>query len=162
MKLLKLCLMIIVLLNLSTTQAVQLEGNKQQDVNAKNDKLVTNEILEVTGAWARPSLSSNNNSAVYMSIKNNTSEQLTIVGASAATIANNVELHKSFIDEKGISKMAHLDKIVIPANSTIELTPGGIHVMLFDLKKSLNTDDVFDLTLACQNKGVIVIKVTVK
>ena len=125
--------------------------------NAQN-----NVDLKVNDAWARPSLSSNNNSAAYMSITNTTNKQITIIGASAALIANNVELHKSFVDEQGISRMTSIDKIIIPANSTIELEPGGIHVMLFDLKRKLATGDSFDLTIAMENADPIIVRTEIK
>jgi copper(I)-binding protein len=123
------------------------------------DKEVT---IKLSGAWARASFSSNNNSAAYMSINNPTDKQITILGASAATVANNVELHKSFVDEKGISRMTSIDKIVVPANSTISLAPGGIHVMLFDLKRKLAAGGKFKMILALEDKDAVAIDVVVK
>ena len=120
------------------------------------------DALEVSEAWARASLSSNNNSAAYMSINNPTDKQITILGASAATVANNVELHKSFVDEKGVSRMTSIDKIVVPANSTISLAPGGIHIMLFDLKRKLNTGDSFKIVLAVEGMDAIIVDAEVK
>ena len=118
--------------------------------------------LEVSGVWARASLSSNNNSAAYMSINNPTDKQITILGASAAVVANNVELHKSFVDEQGVSRMTSIDKIVVPANSTIELAPGGIHVMLFDLKRKLVVGDTFKVILALEDQDAIAVDAEIK
>lgn len=120
------------------------------------------DTLEVSAAWARASISSNNNSAAYMSINNPSDKQMTILGASAADIANNVELHKSFVDEKGVSRMTSIDKIVVPANSSISLAPGGIHVMLFDLKRKLKSGDSFKIVLAIEDMDAIVVDVEVK
>lgn len=39
------------------------------------------------------------------------------------------EIHRSSI-ENGIAKMQKLDRLVIPANSQVEFSPGGLHVML--------------------------------
>lgn len=75
-----------------------------------------------------------NNSAVYLSIKNDSDEDIELIGASSMDLANNIELHDTFIDQKGVSKMVKVDKIVIPAKSSIDLKPGGTHIMLFDLK----------------------------
>ena len=118
--------------------------------------------LEITDVWARKSMSPNNNSAAYMKINNPTAEQITIIGASASQIANNVELHKSFVDEKGVSRMTSIDKIVVPAGSAIELKPGEIHIMLFDLKKNLLEGDKFDITIKVEGKDPIVIETLVK
>jgi periplasmic copper chaperone A len=118
--------------------------------------------IEVSDAWARASLASNKNSAAYMEINNPTNEQITVLGASAITVANNVELHKSFVDEKGISRMTSIDKIVVPANSTISLSPGGIHIMLLDLKRKLQTGDNFDIILTIDGKDPLSVKTEIR
>lgn len=120
--------------------------------------------LSVCNAWARASLSSNSNSAIYMSIRNNTGKQITILGAIAPPeVAGSLQLHKSFIDEKGISRMTSVDKIVIPAKSSIDLTPGGIHIMLLDLKRRLNFGDKFQIALQLESMiAMTVVEVTVR
>jgi hypothetical protein len=117
--------------------------------------------LIVTEAWARMPAEPNNNSAIYMTITNPTKAQMTILGASAAMVANNVELHNSFVDEKGVSRMVAMDKIVIPAETSITLAPGGMHIMLFDLKKKLMEGDKFEVTLKLENAQPIVSEVMV-
>ena len=136
-------------------------SNKTTEID-KTTEEVKQTTLEVSGVWARASLSSNNNSAAYMSINNPTDKQITILGASASMVANNVELHKSFVDEQGISRMTSIDKIVVPANSTIELAPGGIHVMLFDLKKKLVAGDVFKIILTLEDMNEISVNAEIK
>jgi copper(I)-binding protein len=118
--------------------------------------------VTISDAWARKSISPNNNSAAYMKISNPTDKDIVIIGASASETANNVELHKSFVDEKGVSRMTSIDKIVVPAKTDIELAPGAIHVMLFDLKKSLNTGDKFNIEIKIEGKTPIVVQTEVK
>lgn len=103
--------------------------------------------LEFVKPWARPSMSASNNSAAYFTIKNNSDKEYILIGASAADTANNVELHQSFVDEKGVSKMTNVDKMVIPSRAEVVLKPGGNHIMLFDLKRNLKTGDKFKLEL---------------
>jgi len=118
--------------------------------------------LTITDSWARQSILPNNNSAAYMKISNPTDQDITIIGASASETANNVELHKSFVDEKGVSRMTSVDKIVVPAKTDIELSPGGMHIMLLDLKKSLNVGDKFDIQIKIEGKNPLVVKTEVK
>ncbi|MGC0371960.1 MAG: hypothetical protein DGJ47_000661 [Rickettsiaceae bacterium] len=127
-----------------------------------NEKTTEKQGLIVKESWARTSIPPNNNSAAYMKITNPNKEQITIIGASAAMVANNVELHKSFVDEKGISRMTSIDKIVVPGESTIELAPGAIHIMLFDLKKNLSLDDKFKLILKLEGMKPVASTVVVK
>lgn len=118
--------------------------------------------IEIVSPWARASLSPNNNSAAYLTIKNTSDTQFTLIGAGAMKIANNVELHQSYVDEKGISKMTAIDKIIIPANSEITLKPAGMHIMLLDLKRALKAGDKFKLDLKFQGVGTKTVDVEVK
>ena len=129
-----------------------------------SDTATTNVVqqLTITDAWARQSMSPNNNSAAYMKISNPTDKDIVIIGASASETANNVELHKSFVDEKGVSRMTSIDKIVVPANTDVELMPGAIHIMLFDLKKSLNVGDKFDIQAKIEGKNPLIVQTEVK
>lgn len=118
--------------------------------------------IEISKAWARKSIAPNNNSAVYMMIKNNDDSDLSIISATNNVISNDIELHKSFVDEQGISRMVALDKIVIPAHGEIELSPGAIHIMLLNLKMPLRTNDTFPLTLLFEGEKQITFDVEVK
>jgi copper(I)-binding protein len=128
---------------------------------AQDDMAVQEGHLIVTEVWARMPAEPNNNSAIYMTINNPTKAQITILGASAAMVANNVELHNSFVDEKGVSRMVAMDKIVVPAETSITLAPGGMHIMLFDLKKKFMEGDKFEVTLTLENAEPIISQVTV-
>jgi len=90
--------------------------------------------LIISGGYARSSVAPNNNSAAYMTLRNDTATAYEIIGASSVDIANRVEIHQSYVDDKGISRMVSVDKLVIPAHSTVELKPGGTHIMLLDLR----------------------------
>lgn len=144
--------------------SIDAPGSEEVDESDEmfNEEEGLEEALEVTNAWARVSLASNNNSAAYMTINNPTNKQITILGASAADVANNVELHKSFVDEKGVIRMASIDKIVVPAKSSISLAPGGIHIMLFELKRKLSAGDNFKIVLALEDMDAITVDTEVK
>lgn len=118
-------------------------------------------LLEISDVWARASIPSSPNSAAYFKIKNNSKDEYVIVAASTM-IANNVELHNSFIDEKGISRMTTIDRVIVPAESTIEFKPGGMHVMLFNLKKNIKQGDKFDLNIMIENDDPITVECEVR
>lgn len=143
--------------NLQIT-STKVDQNEKQNIKALQEQ----NSLIITDVWARKSTSPNNNSAAYMKIQNPTDKQITITGASATKIANNVELHESFVDERGISRMTTINSIVVPANSTIELAPGGIHIMLFDLKSALKDQDKFEMTIKMKDHEPIIVNATVE
>ncbi|GAB4163856.1 MAG: hypothetical protein Tsb006_3210 [Rickettsiaceae bacterium] len=147
-----------------STQPQSTSENQEQattDTNEQNQE-EQKTTLQITDVWARKSMAPNNNSAAYMKISNPTKQQITIIGASASMVANNVELHKSFVDEKGVSRMTSVDKIIVPAESAVELAPGGLHVMLFDLKRNLSEGDKFKITIKVEEMEPIIVESIVK
>ena len=62
-------------------------------------------------------------------------------------------------------KMRAIDKLALPAGRSVALTPGGHHMMLFDLKAPLNAGDVVPLTLTFEDatgkRSTVEVKATV-
>lgn len=119
--------------------------------------------LSFINPWARPAASMAgkiNNSAMYLIIKNDSDANYNLINVSS-DIANKVELHQTFTDEKGISKMVKLDNLVIPTKTSVELKPGGAHIMLYDLKQSLKAGDEFKVYLFFDDTSMKTIKVKV-
>ena len=71
---------------------------------------------------------------------------------SAATdAADVVELHET-VDDNGVMRMIpQPDGFTVPAGGSVELKPGGKHVMMIGLAKPLETGDEFELTLNFDN-----------
>jgi copper(I)-binding protein len=63
-------------------------------------------------------------------------------------------------------KMKANDRLPLPAGKSVDLTPGGYHMMLFDLKGPLNAGDVVPLTLTIEDnagrKSTVEVKAAVK
>jgi copper(I)-binding protein len=116
----------------------------------------------ISSVWARPSTPPNHNSAIYLKIHNDTDMDSQFVTASAIGVAKTVELHDSFVDQKGVSRMIKLDNLTIPAHTTVELKPGKMHIMLFGLQKTLTIGDKFKLKLQFASHEPIEVEVEVK
>ncbi len=138
----------------ATKECEPISAEENTDVKIETDGDTSDKTgtdLKVTDVWARASIASSKNSSAYFKINNPTDKEIVIIAANAPGIANNVELHNSFVDEKGISRMSTIDKVVVPSNSDIEFKPGGMHVMLFDLKGNLKAGEKFTLNLIIEN-----------
>lgn len=85
------------------------------------------------------------NSAAYMRLVNTGTQADALVGAST-DVAKIVEIHNVKM-ENGVMSMFPVEQIEIPAGGSVDLQPGGFHVMLIDLNKDLNAGDKVDLTL---------------
>ncbi len=120
----------------------------------------TSSTLSIADAWAR-SMPQGQNSAAYFVIENGTASADTLLSVSTE-IAETAEVHMSMLDANGVMSMQMQDAVSIPARETVEFKPGGLHIMLVNLKQDLKTGDTFNLTLIFKEAGTIVIEVPVQ
>ncbi len=97
------------------------------------------------GDGMEPGAMSGGSSAVYMRIMNRGDSAITLRSASSAA-ADVVEMHRTIIKED-MARMEALDGLLIPAGETVELQPGGAHIMLKMLSADLPPDSHFMLQL---------------
>ena len=116
--------------------------------------------VEIDGAYARASIPNVPNSAAFFVIKNNSDKDIAITSANS-DIAKKNELH-THIKENQMLKMMKIEKLVVPAKSSLELKSGGDHVMLMGLKKELKAGDEISLELSFSDGDKKSIKVPVK
>ena len=116
--------------------------------------------VEIEGAYARASIPNVPNSAAFFVIKNNSDKDIAITSANS-DIAQKNELH-THIKENKMMKMIKIEKLVVPAKSSLELKSGGDHVMLMGLKKELKAGDEINLELSFSDGDKKNIKVPVK
>ena len=62
----------------------------------------------------------------------------------------------------GVMMMVQQENVHVGAQSQIEFTPGGLHVMLIGLNQDLNPGDTFQVTLNFENAGRITLDVPVR
>lgn len=105
--------------------------------------------VTVTEAWVRGTVPGQKATGVYMKLKS--SEDATLVNA-ASPAAQIVEIHEMVMRDN-IMAMRSIDDVPLPAGKTVELKPGGHHVMLIDLVKPLAKGDKVPVTLTIVGKG---------
>ena len=116
--------------------------------------------VKIEGAYARASIPNMPNSAAFFVIKNNSDKDIAITSANSDAAEKN-ELH-THIKENKMMKMMKIEKLVVPAKSSLELKSGGDHVMLMGLKKELKAGDEINLELSFSDGDKKNIKVPVK
>jgi copper(I)-binding protein len=119
--------------------------------------------LRIEKVWARPGVAmaaTPGNSAIYMVIHNDGAAADRLIGATA-DIAKAVEIHQTKV-EGGMAQMMRVAGIDVPAKSTVELKPGGFHVMLVGLRRDLKAGEKFPVTLRFQKAGRITLTVEVR
>lgn len=89
--------------------------------------------VTVTEPWVRGTVPSQRASGAFMGLKS--SSDVRLVGASSPA-AKIVEVHEMSTSD-GVMRMRAIEGLPLPAGKTVELKPGGHHVMLIDLVKPL-------------------------
>jgi len=75
----------------------------------------------------------------------------TLVSA-ASPVAGVVEIHEMSMDGNTMKMRALPKGLDLPAGKTMELKPGGYHVMLMDLKAPLKAGESVDISLVVEGK----------
>lgn len=104
--------------------------------------------VRVSDAWVRATVAQQMATGAFMRITSSKDVRLVSVRTSAAGIA---EIHEMKMDNN-IMKMREIAFLALPAGKTVELTPGGFHVMLMDLKAQIKEGDSIPLTLIVEDK----------
>lgn len=92
--------------------------------------------VRVDNAWIKLAPPAANVNAAYMQLTNLQLQTQTIVGVSADCCAMAM-LHQMQYEGDKVA-MTHLDQLVIPPQSSVQLAPGGIHIMLMQAREKLS------------------------
>lgn len=109
--------------------------------------------VTVSGAWARAA-EKGGTSAAYLQVVNGRSSGDVLVGVSTDSAAT-ASLHESTTDASGMTGMAHVDGIPVPAGTTVALEPGGYHIMLEGLSTDLVAGATLHLVLTFEQGGPV-------
>jgi copper(I)-binding protein len=106
--------------------------------------------LTITDPWSRATPKGASVGAGYLKIVNTGTTADRLV-AGSTDVAGSFQVHEMAM-EKGVAK--NKEGLEIKPGQTVELKPGGTHVMLVDLKKPLTKDDHFKATLVFEKAGM--------
>lgn len=116
----------------------------------------------VKDPWVRGTVAQQKASGFFAQITSTAGGRLI---AASSPVAGVVEVHEMSMagDTMQMRAIAALD---LPAGKSVELKPGGYHVMLMDLKQQLRAGDVVSITLviegAAGKREVLEVKAPVK
>jgi copper(I)-binding protein len=82
--------------------------------------------------------------------------------SASSPVAGVVQVHEMTMDGNVMSMRAVQGGLELPAGKSVELKPGGYHVMLMDLKTALVKDTTLPLTLVFKDSKGVESKIDVK
>ncbi len=121
---------------------------------------VRQDALLIDGVYARATVPGQEVGAAYLTIDNTGASSDRLVSASSP-VARKVALHSSQM-EQGMARMHHETSLEIPAHGRIELKPGGLHLMLEDLKRPLREGETLSMKLKFERSGEVEVALPIK
>jgi len=97
----------------------------------------------IVGGYAREMPPGVVNSAVYLTIKNTSNEDVVLVNVSSERAAQ-VMIHQNTL-QGDMMRMRPVEQIEIAAHDQFDFTPGGHHLMIMGLTKPLQAGQELDL-----------------
>jgi copper(I)-binding protein len=84
-----------------------------------------------------------------------------ILVSASSPVSNEVQLH-TMLMEGNVMKMTRLNNIEIPQNSSVELRPGGLHLMFMGIRSPFKAGDEIPVFLKFEKSGTVETKIIVK
>ena len=116
--------------------------------------------LQVEHPWARATPPGAKVAGGYLLIRNPGASPDRLVSVSSPAAAR-VETHIT-VKDGDISRMREVKGYEIPANGSLELKPGGAHLMFVDIKAPFKQGDKVPATLRFQRSGEVKVEFAVE
>ena len=113
--------------------------------------------ITVTQAWTRPVAAAGGMGVGYGTITNAAKQNDALIGASSDA-ASRVELHETTINDAGVASMKKVDRLEVASGKSIELKPGGLHLMLIGMKQPLQDGQTVSVTLKFEHAGEVAVE----
>jgi copper(I)-binding protein len=116
--------------------------------------------VRIETPWMRATPAGATVAGGYVTLTNTGKQTDRLIGATAAA-AKSVEVHM-MTNDMGVMKMRHMtDGVELPPGTTVELKPGGIHLMLLGLREGLTAGASIAGTLTFAKAGTVSVTFTV-
>ena len=116
--------------------------------------------LKIDHPFARATPPGAKTAGVFVTVENTGSQSDRLISVSSP-VAGVADLHEMKVDA-GVMRMRGVAALEVKPGETLELKPGGYHVMLSELRRPLKVGDKFPLTLKFENAGTVEVSVWVE
>lgn len=114
--------------------------------------------IMIKDAIAVTSTPKSKSGAIFMIIHNN-SQNIDRLLSAQTGVSKMAQMHSSEMDGD-VMKMVHVKEgFEVPSHGRLTLKPGGKHIMLMGLSRTLEKDSYFNLILEFENTGQIEVEV---
>lgn len=115
--------------------------------------------VAVERPWARASIGTSRPAAAYLTLVNTGQAKVRLTGIETP-VAERAEIHRT-IKKGEVMRMEPVGNLELSSGERVVLEPGGMHLMLMDLRQSLDKGESFPLTLRFADGGTTEVTVPV-
>ncbi len=115
--------------------------------------------LKIENAYTRATAPGQKAAGGFMKIENKGGADQLI--SASSPVAGEMQLHTMTMDGN-VMRMRELKTIDVPANGSVELKPGGLHLMFIDIKSPLKAGESVPVKLKFQKAGEVEVKMPVR
>lgn len=117
--------------------------------------------IAIVNPWSRETAPGQEIGGAFLTVANTGQGADRLLGGTSP-VAREVQVHTVDIAD-GVMRMRQLaEGLEIPAGETVTLAPGGYHLMLMDLDRSLAQGEPVPLTLEFERAGAIQVELAVQ
>lgn len=107
------------------------------------------DTIAVTDAWLRATVAPQTTTGAFMTIKSDVPAKLI---AASSPLTKNIQFHAMSMDG-GVMRMRALPEVELKPNVPTTFNPGGLHIMLSDLKQPIKPGARVPVQLTFRVKG---------
>jgi len=119
-----------------------------------------NRSISVEAPYVRATIPGTNMTSAYMTIENNSQSEAILIGASSL-VSDRIEIHQHTMSD-GMMRMRKVEQLLIKEAEQVVLQPMGYHLMIFNVKKTLQPKDKVLVTLHFKQQKDIVVTIPVQ
>lgn len=133
-------------------------GEMKHDNNTAEMEMAEHRLgdLVLQAPFARATLPNQPVAGAFLTIANTGNEDDVLIAVSSP-LSERGEVHEMKMDGDTMKMRKMADGLVIPAGETVELKPGGYHLMFMQLNAPLVEGEMAEVTLEFRNAGSITV-----
>jgi copper(I)-binding protein len=112
-------------------------------------------VVAVRDPVIRPAVTGQPVTAAYMTLVNSGAEPLKLT-AVACDCAGMVEPHESTM-AGGVMRMRPAGPVIVPPHGSVSFRPGGLHLMIMDLKQAIRPGDRVPMRLSFDHGSSVIV-----
>ena len=115
--------------------------------------------VAASDSWVKLPAAGENGAMAFVAVDNPTMYEIYVTSAMSDA-AGKVELRDA--GQSGDARQKPVEFISVPAYGRVDMAPGGVHLLLLDLKRPLKEGDRVALTLSTDNAGTLEVSAIVR